>query len=55
MLLSTLAMFFALVLECAQTQVLPWETNPEYYRAMEKHFLLDPTPHHVHFVDQGKF
>ena len=45
----------ALFLVHAQDPLLPWETNPEYYRALEKGLKLDLTPHHVHFVDQGKY
>lgn len=52
--------FFVLVLAvcllpvAAEDQLLSWETNQEYYLAMERGFRLDATPHHAHFVDQGK-
>ena len=50
-----LVLFSACVLVGIQSQGLPWETNPESYRGLKHGFQLDTSPHHVHFVDRGKF
>ena len=54
LLIIVFAMFSAVQSSPADAPLLPWETNPEYYRALEHDYRLDAIPNHVHFVDPGK-
>ena len=33
----------------------PWATSDDYFKVVEKGFRFDSMPHHVHFVEKGKF
>lgn len=32
----------------------PWSTTDDYFKVVERGFLLDSMPHHVHFIEKGK-
>ena len=32
-----------------------WATSDDYFKVVEKGFRLDAMPHHIHFIEKGKF